>query len=114
AASYPSALPGAPGASNTAGKSLADLVQEFKDELGAMGIDLDKLEQRLQDAKDRNEVFARLQQEYLKRTGTDVGGFSRAYMFNYRGFGPNAFYPPMGYNAAMFMEMDLRSIPVPF
>ncbi|HJT24359.1 MAG TPA: hypothetical protein VJ873_07260, partial [bacterium] len=98
----------------TASKSLSDLVEEFRSELSAMGTDVDKLEARIDDAKDRNEVFSALQQEYLKRTGAEVGGFSRGYMFNYRGFGNSPGYPPMDYNAAMFMEMDLRSIPVPF
>ncbi len=94
-------------------KSMADLVEEFRAEISAMGVDVDKLEARLQDAKDRDEVFSALQQEYLKHTGTEVGGFSRGYIYNYRGFGADAVYPPMSYNALMFMEMDLRSIPVP-
>lgn len=108
------ALPGAAASAPEASKSLTDLVEEFRAELSAMGTDVDKLEARIQDIQDRNEVFAALQQEYLKRTGTDVGGFSRGYMFNYRGFGNAPGYPAMDYNAAMFMELDLRSIPVPF
>ncbi|HEV2354765.1 MAG TPA: hypothetical protein VGR89_11005, partial [Puia sp.] len=107
------ALPGGP-TPTQASKSLADLVEEFRAELSAMGTDVDKLEQRIQDAKDRDEAFAELQKEYLKRTGTEVGAFSRGYMFNYRGFGFYPGYRPMDYNAAMFLEMDLRSIPVPF
>ena len=116
----PAELPGAPAPTSpalpgaTASKSLTDLVEEFRAELSAMGTDVDKLEARIDDAKDRNEVFSALQQEYLKRTGTEVGGFSRGYMFNYRGFGNSPGYPPMDYNALMFMEMDLRSIPAPF
>jgi len=108
------ALPGMAPSTLQASKSLTDLVEEFRGELSAMGTDVDKLEARIQDVQDRNEVFAALQQEYLKRTGTDVGGFSRGYMFNYRGFGDFPGYPAMDYNAAVFMEMDLRSIPVPF
>ncbi len=114
------ALPGAPDLPGTAAsapqasKSLTDLVEEFRGELSAMGIDVDKLEARIQDVKDRDEVFAALQQAYLKRTGMDIGGFSRGYMSNYRGFGNFPGYLPMDYNAAIFMEMDLRSIPVPF
>lgn len=108
------ALPGAAASAPEASKSLTDLVEEFRAELSAMGTDVDKLEQRIQDAQDRDDVFAALQQEYLKRTGTDVGGFSRGYFFNYRGFGNSPGYLPMDYNAAIFMEMDLRSIPVPF
>ena len=116
----PAELPGTPSPSSpafpgaAASKSLTDLVEEFRVELSAMGTDVDKLEARIQDAKDRDEVFSALQQEYLKRTGTEVGGFSRGYMFNYRGFGNNPAYLPMDYNALMFMEMDLRSVPVPF
>ncbi len=121
----PPGLPGAgapslPGMDSTAtpqaavpSKSMTDLVEEFRGELSVLGIDVDKLEQRIQDSKNRDEVFSALQQEYLKRTGTEVGGMSRGFMYNYRGFGGNAVYLPMEYNAAMFMEMDLRSVPVP-
>ncbi|HVM33078.1 MAG TPA: hypothetical protein VMU88_08090 [bacterium] len=94
-------------------QSLQDLVQEFRGELAAMGVDLDKLEDRLADAQSRQALFASLQQDYLKRTGTDVSGSSRGYMYNYRGIGADAVYPPMGYNAAMFLEIDLKSVPVP-
>ncbi len=94
-------------------KSMTDLVAEFRNELSAMGVDVDKLEQRINDSKARNEVFAALQQKYLKRTGTDLGGFSRGFVYDYRGFGTNAVYPAMEYNAAMFMEWDLKSIPIP-
>ncbi len=94
-------------------KSMTDLVSEFRKELTAMGVDVDKLEQRIVDSKVRNEVFAALQKEYLKRTGTDLGGFSRGFVYDYRGFGTNAIYPAMEYNAAMFMEWDLKSIPIP-
>ncbi|HET9869960.1 MAG TPA: hypothetical protein VFR02_05635, partial [bacterium] len=94
-------------------QSLEALAQEFRGELTAMGVDLDQLEDRLADQADRNRVFSTLQQDYLKRTGTEVGGSSRGFMNNYRGIGNNALYPPMGYNAAMFLEMDLKSVPVP-
>jgi hypothetical protein len=96
-----------------AAKSLEELVEEFKTELTTLGIDVDKLEDKLVDDRARSEVFAALQKEYLKRTGTDVNGFSRGYMYNYRGFGANASYPPMDYNAAIFVELDLKSVPVP-
>ncbi len=94
-------------------KSLQELVEEFKDELSTLGIEVDKLEDRLSDDRARAEVFAALQKQYLKRTGTDVNGFSRGYFYNYRGFGADAAYPEMDYNAAIFMEMDLKSVPVP-
>jgi hypothetical protein len=96
-----------------AAKSLEELVEEFRTELATLGIDVDKLEDKLSDDRARNEVFAALQKEYLKRTGTDVSGFSRGFMYNYRGFGANASYPPMDYNAAIFVELDMKSIPVP-
>ncbi|HTC22400.1 MAG TPA: hypothetical protein VK859_16215, partial [bacterium] len=96
-----------------AAKSLEELVEEFRTELTTLGIDVDKLEDKLSDDRARNEVFAALQKEYLKRTGTDVSGFSRGFMYNYRGFGANASYPPMDYNAAIFVELDMKSIPVP-
>jgi cytochrome c556 len=78
-----------------AAKSLEELVEEFKEELATLGIDVDKLEDKLSDDRARSEVFAALQKEYLKHTGTDVSGFSRGYMYNYRGFGADAAYPEM-------------------
>ncbi len=110
--------PGLPGALSAEGpgdanKSLGDLVQEFRGELSAMGLEVDQLEDRITDEKTRNEVFATLQEDYLKRTGTEVGGSSRGYMYNYRGFGANSLYGPMGYNAAMYLEVDLKSVPIP-
>jgi hypothetical protein len=109
--------PGLPGSLSTEAtspnQSLQDLVQEFRGELIAMGVDLDKLEDRLDDAQSRSEVFSSLQKDYLKRTGTEVGGLSRGYMYNYRGIGANSIYPNMGYNAAMFLEIGLKSVPVP-
>ncbi|MGH7738977.1 MAG: hypothetical protein ACREL1_02415, partial [bacterium] len=44
---------------------------------------------------------------------TEVGGSSRGYFYNYRGFGADSLYPPMSYNAAMYLEIDLKSVPVP-
>lgn len=96
-----------------AAKSLEELVEEFRTELSTLGIDVDKLEDKLLDDRARNEVFTALQKEYLKRTGTDVSGFSRGYFYNYRGFGADATYPPMDYNSAIFVELDLKSVPVP-
>ncbi|HEY5039769.1 MAG TPA: hypothetical protein VIJ93_11905 [bacterium] len=112
----PPALPGSlelPGVTQGA-KSLKDLLEEFKGELSAMGVDVDKLVDRMSEQRERNEVFAALQKEYLKRTGTEVGGLSRGYMNMFQGAGANAAYPPMDYNAAIFMEMDLKSVPIPF
>ena len=97
-----------------ASKSAADLVAEFSDEIAKMGVNVDQLEDRLIADKNRNETFADLQKAFLKRTGTDISGLSRGYINNYRGFGKNAIYPPMDYNALLYMEMDLKSVPVPF
>jgi hypothetical protein len=94
-------------------RSFEQLVQEFAGELSAMGIQVDKVEQRLEDAQFRDDIFASLQHKYLTRTGTEVGGESRGFMYMYRGFGNNAVYAPMDYNAAIYMQMDLRSVPVP-
>ena len=108
-------VPAAPTGMSTAqaSKGLQELLEEFKTELGTLGIDADKMEDQLNSSEARNEVFKALQQEYLKRTGTEVKGFTRGYMNNYRGFGANAVYGPMEYNANIFMEMDLKSVPVP-
>ncbi len=94
-------------------KNLQQLVEEFAEELTAMGLQVDQIEQRLDDAEIRNEVFAALQKKYLTQSGTEVGGESRGFMYQYRGFGTNAAYPAMDYNAAIYMQMDLRSVPVP-
>lgn len=94
-------------------RSFQQLVEEFADELAAMGIQVDKVEQRLEDAQVRDEIYTALQKKYLTRSGTEVGGESRGFMYLYRGFGTNAAYPSMDYNAAIYMQMDLRSVPVP-
>ncbi len=93
-------------------RSFEQLVDEFASELTAMGIQVDRLEQRLVDAQTRDELFSALQKKYLTRSGTEVGGESRGYMYLYRGFGDSP-YPSMDYNAAIFMNLDLRSVPVP-
>ena len=106
-------LPEAPG-QNTASESASDLIEEFREELVKIGVNVDELEDHIAAEQNRNADFADLQQAFLKRTGTDVSGLSRGYMYNYRGFGKNAVYPPMDYNALLYMEMDLKSVPVPF
>ena len=110
-AQVPSASTGNPPA---AGKSLKDLVEEFKGELESMDVDVAKLEDRIYDQQYRNERFAAWQMEDLKRTGTNASGYSRSYFDTYRGFGPNAVYGPMDYNDIMFADMRLHSVPVPF
>jgi len=94
-------------------RSLQQLVEEFADELAAMGIQVDKVEQRLDDARVRNEIYSALQKKALTQSGAEVGGESRGFMYMYRGFGNNSAYPSMDYNAAIYMQMDLRSVPVP-
>lgn len=111
------ALPGALGAaglpSPAATKSVSQLVDEFKQELSALGADLPQLADRIFALQHRNDSLAEQQQALLKRTGTVGYGFSRGYFYDFRGLGPNAFYPPADYNAMIFMDMDLKSVPVP-
>lgn len=109
-AQVPSAQAGteAPG-----GKSLKDLVEEFKTELGAMDVDVFKLEDRIYDQQHRNEKFTDLQAADLLHTGTTVTGSSRGYFNTYRGLGTNAVYGPMDYNDIMLGDIELKSVPVP-
>jgi hypothetical protein len=96
-----------------AGKSLKQLVDEFKSELSAMGVDTAKIEDRIYALQHTNESLADLQKLYMDRTGSEVTGYSRGYFNEYRGFGTAPVYGPAVYNAAVFGEIDLKSIPVP-
>ncbi|HTA77487.1 MAG TPA: hypothetical protein VK791_10045 [bacterium] len=96
-----------------AGKSLKQLVDEFKSELAAMGVNTAQIEDRIYALQHNNESLADLQKLYLQRTGTDVTGSSRGYLNEYRGFGTAAQYGPAVYNDAIFGELDLKSVPVP-
>jgi hypothetical protein len=103
---------------------LVQLAQEFKDELAAMNVNLAKLEERVFRQQHRSAYFADLQRDYLRLTGTQLNGYSRGYFYNFRGQGapgslgsavyPGAVYGPMTYDCAMFVELDLKSIPVPY
>lgn len=95
------------------GKSLKELVEEFKNELGAMDVDVFKLEDRIYDQQHRTEKFAALQDAALLHTGTNVSGSSRGYFDTYRGLGPNAIYGPLDYNDIMMGDIELKSVPVP-
>jgi len=109
------------------GKSLEQLVEEFKTELASMGVDVFELEDRIYDQERRNTKFAAIQQEALKHTGTSVSGSSRGYFDTYRGFGtgvvintssvtygvPGPVYGPMDYNDIMMGDIHLKSVPVP-
>ena len=95
-------------------KSLQELVEEFKNELSLMDVDVTKLEDRIYDQEHRNEKFEALQMEYLKQTGTNVTGTSRGYFDTYRGIGANAIYDPMVYDDIMMGDIILKSVPVPF
>src|SRR5258708_38124422 len=79
-----------------------------------MDVDWGKLEDRIFGQGRRDEKFLGLQMEYLKQTGTDVGGYSRAYFDTFRGFGNNAAYSSLDYNDIMFGDIIMRSVPVPF
>ncbi len=104
-------LPGL--SSATATQNVGQLVQEFKKELKAMGKDLPQIEDRIYTLEHINDSLVQQQQEDLQRTGTTGYGFSRGYFNEYRGFGVNAIYPAADYNSVIFMDMGLRSVPVP-
>jgi len=120
----PSTLPGEPSlpgpaaapadTSSQDSKSLKELVEEFKNELSAMDLDLARLEDKLDENRRRRLHFEDLQQEYLKRTGSDMYGYSRGFFNTFRGFGANALYGNMDYNDAMLIDFGLKSVPVPF
>ncbi len=94
-------------------RSLKQLVAEFHDELAAMGADIPEIEDRIVQLEHNNATLAELQKEYLSRTGTQASGYTRGYMNEYRGFGNNALYGPAVFNADIFGELDLKSVPVP-
>ena len=98
-------------------KGVKDLVDEFKEELSAMDVDVAKLEDRIYDQEHRAEKFGSQEQDLLKRTGTALSGFSRGYFNTYRGYGLNRIYSlngPPNYNGVMFVDAHLKSVPVPF
>ena len=97
-----------------ASKSLKDLVEEFKNELSAMDVDVAKLEDKIYDQKRRNENFAARQQEYLKLTGTTPYGDGAVFSNLYRGFGANSPYPSMDYNDFMYLDFGFKGVPAPF
>ena len=97
-----------------ASKGLKDLVEEFKGEISAMNVDLSKLEDKLYEQHRRAEKFAEIQQEYLKRTGTEMTGYSRGIFNTYRGSGANAAYGAMDFNDVLMIDFGLKSVPVPF
>ena len=99
--------------SSTATENVSQLVKEFKKELQAAGKDLPQIEDRIYTLEHENDSLAKKQQEDLERTGTTGSGFSRGYFNEYRGFGTNAIYPPAEYDANIFMDMNLKSVPVP-
>src|SRR5581483_8798431 len=103
--------PGLP--SPAAAKSVSQLVEEFRAELSAMGEDLPQLEDRIYALQHRNDSLAEQQQELLKKTGTEGSGFSRGYFNSYRGFVDAAPFTTTNYNALIFMDMRLKSVPVP-
>ena len=108
------AMPGLSAApSPAAAASLKKLVDEFQEEVTAMGADVPQIEDRIYLLQHQNEAFTALQEKYLQRTGTEFSGFSRGYFNTFRGFGANAPYGPMVYNDEIFAEMDMKSVPVP-
>jgi hypothetical protein len=89
-----------------------------------MDVDLAKLDDQIVRQQRRSGTFAGLQKEYLKRTGTTIHGTTRGYAYNFRGTGspggvngtvyPGPVYGPMTYDAATYVDLDLKSIPVPY
>ena len=85
------------------------LVEEYRKELSALGVDMDRLEKRL---KQRHGIFSKLSKEQensLDKTGSDVGVYSRGYVYGYRtvGAGPNS------YDSTIFTSMRFKSVPIP-
>jgi hypothetical protein len=94
--------------------ALVKLVEEFRRELSAMGLDLNEWDERLVEIQLQTREMGVLQREYLKKTGTGVSGMMRGYFNMYRGFGAASVYPAMAYNAFGFTEVRLKSVPAPF
>jgi hypothetical protein len=116
--------PGLPGAgelesssnpvSMKSGKDVKQLVQEYHDELTAMGYNTAKLEDRINQLEHNNQTLTDLQKQYLQRVGIHFSGFSRGYFNEYRGFGSWPYYPPAAYNAVLYTDMSIKSVPVPY
>ena len=100
--------------SSQVSKGLKDLVEEFKNELSAMDVDVARLEDKIYDQKRRNENFAARQQEYLRLTGTTPYGDGAVFSNLYRGFGANSSYPSMDYNDFMYLDFGFKGVPAPF
>lgn len=111
AAGFP--VPGQATPSLAAAANLKKLIEEFQEEVDAMGADVPQIEDRIYVLQHHNDSFTQLQDKYLQRTGTTLTGYSRGYFNTFRGFGANAPYGPMDYNDDIFGEMDLKSVPVP-
>lgn len=102
------AAPGAEKPVESAEDRLKRLVEEFKVELSALGMDLPEWEDRLAQLAGRNEEIEKLQEEYAKRTGTQIGGVSKGF-FDKTTQSPNI----ASINANGFVELQLKSVPVP-
>jgi hypothetical protein len=96
------------------GKSVKELAKEYHDELVAMGVNTAKIEDRINQLEHNNQTLTELQRQYLARVGIQFAGYSRGYFNEYRGFGNNHFYDPAVYNAVLFTDMTIRSVPVPY
>lgn len=85
------------------------LVEEYRKELAALGVDIEKLQSRL---KHRRTLFSKLTAEQAKtldRTGSEVGVYSRGYVNGYRTIGVGS----ISHDGDTFMSLMLRSVPVP-
>jgi|GEM_PF-970150 len=84
------------------------LVEEYRKELAALGVDMDRLQAKL---KKRRNLFTKLTQEQvdaLDRTGAEVGVYSRGFINGQRVFGQN-----LSHDGTLFNEVRFRSVPVP-
>jgi hypothetical protein len=92
---------------------LKELVEEYKDEISVMGVELAKVEDRLTEAKARNKKFRDQAKAALQKTGTQIFGKANISFANYRGMGANKIYGASDWDNIAFADIQLKSVPVP-
>ena len=101
------------GQTTPAPMGLKELVEEYKDEISAMGVELAKVEDRLTEAKARNKKFRDQAKAALQKTGTQIFGKANISFADYRGMGANKFYGASDWDNIAFADIQLKSVPVP-